>query len=103
MTQARYQSLMDAVSGVIWATGAHAAGWRAQMEFLRSADGSKYVDAVIAELDAFRATLRGRQRGSDGSATHLVTTVVRVSHVARRSQSSELTRAERRRGLATPS
>jgi len=58
MTQARYQSLMDAVSTVMWTTGTHAAGWQAQMEFLRSADGSAYVEAVIAELDAFRATLR---------------------------------------------
>jgi hypothetical protein len=58
MTQARYQSLMDAVSTVMWTTGTHAAGWQAEMEFLRSADGSAYVEAVIAELDAFRATLR---------------------------------------------
>lgn len=57
MTQARYQSLMDAVSAVMWTTGKHAADWRAQVEFLRSADGSAYVEALIAELDAFRATL----------------------------------------------
>ena len=67
MTQARYQSLMDAVSAVMWTTGTHAAGWKAQMEFLRSADGSAYVEAVVAELDAFRATLR--QLGGGGVAT----------------------------------
>ncbi len=57
MTQARYQLMMDAVSAVIW-TGKHAVGWRAQMEFLKSDDGTAYVNALLAELDSFRGTLR---------------------------------------------
>jgi hypothetical protein len=59
MTQARYQALMDAVSKVVW-TGRlapYAGGWRAQGEFLKTPDGRAYRDALIAELDAFRATL----------------------------------------------
>jgi len=56
MTQERYQSMMDAVSAEMW-TGKHAAGWRAQMEFLKSDDGATYVNALPVELDAFRATL----------------------------------------------
>jgi hypothetical protein len=70
ITQARYQSLMDAVSRVIW-TGRfsqHAAGWRAQRDFLDTQDGRDYQTALIAELDAFRATLGQWETGSTASA-----------------------------------
>jgi len=57
LTQPRYQSLMDAVSRLMWTNGKHAVLWREQMDFLRTADGIDYVRALLAELDAFRATL----------------------------------------------
>jgi hypothetical protein len=58
LTQARYQAMMDAVSRVVWAgRPAQAAGWRAQGEFLSTPEGRAYRDALIVELDAFRATL----------------------------------------------
>ena len=58
LTQPRYQSLMDAVSRLMWTSGKHAALWREHHEFLRTPEGIAYRDALIAELDAFRATLR---------------------------------------------
>ncbi len=58
MTQPRYQSLMDTVSRLMWTNGKHAPLWRVQAEFLRTPDGVSYQDALIAELDLFRATLR---------------------------------------------
>ena len=67
-TQGRYQSLMDAVSRVMW-TGRfsqHAAGWRAQREFLDT-QATSYQTALIAELDAFRATLNQWEAGNVAS------------------------------------
>jgi hypothetical protein len=58
LTQPRYQSLMDAVSRLMWMNGKHAALWREQSDFLGTADGLAYYDALIVELDAFRTTLR---------------------------------------------
>jgi hypothetical protein len=58
LTQPRYQALMDAVSRLMWTTGKHAALWREHHEFLRTPDGVAYTNALVAELDAFRATLR---------------------------------------------
>jgi len=58
LTQLRYQSLMDAMSRLMWTRGKHAALWREHNEFLRTSDGVAYRNALIAELDAFRATLR---------------------------------------------
>lgn len=61
MTQPRYQALMNSVSQLMWTgEGQHAARWREQGEFLRSAEGAVYQAALIAELDAFRASLRLR-------------------------------------------
>jgi hypothetical protein len=58
LTQQWYQRLMDAISRLMWANGKHAPLWRQHAEFLRTPDGVIYSDAVIAELDVFRATLR---------------------------------------------
>jgi hypothetical protein len=58
LTQHRYQSLMDIVSRLMWAKGKHAALWREHLEFLRTPEGLAYRDALIADIDAFRATLR---------------------------------------------
>ena len=58
MTRVRYQSLVDVVASVVW-TGEHAAAWSAQVAFLRTADGAAYVQALIVEVDAFRAGLHG--------------------------------------------
>ncbi len=57
LTQPRYQALMDAVSRLMWAKGKHAALWREHHDFLRTPEGLAYRDALIVELDAFRATL----------------------------------------------
>jgi transposase len=56
MTEERYGAILDAVSSVVWRTSAYAAGWSAQTVFLRSPEGVAYADAVLAELNAFRAT-----------------------------------------------
>ena len=58
MTQPRYQSLMDAVSRLMWTNGRHAALWREHHDFLRTPEGIVYRDALISELDVFRAALR---------------------------------------------
>lgn len=58
MTQPRYQTLMDTVSRLMWTKGRHPALWREHHKFLRSPEGITYRDALIAELDVFRATLR---------------------------------------------
>ena len=48
-TQPWYQSLMDAVSRLMWTNGKHATLWRQQAEYLRTPDGIAYSDALIAE------------------------------------------------------
>jgi hypothetical protein len=58
LTQPRYQALMDAVSRLMWTNGRHAALWREHHAFMCTADGAAYLDALIAELDSFRVTLR---------------------------------------------
>src|SRR5258708_6980344 len=42
----------------MWAKGKHAALWREHHELLRTPQGVAYRDALIAELDSFRALLR---------------------------------------------
>ena len=58
LTQRWYQSLMDTMSRVIWTEENDAAIWQEQSTFLRTPDGVAYVEALIAELDLFRAVLR---------------------------------------------
>jgi len=58
ITPPRYQTLMEVVSRLMWQNGKYPALWRAQSEFLHTSDGIVYVNALIAELDVFRATLR---------------------------------------------
>lgn len=57
--------LMDGVSNLMWTGGKHAVLWRQHAvlwrqhaEFLRTADGAAYAEALIHELDVFRETLR---------------------------------------------
>lgn len=63
MTQHRYQSLMDIVSGLMWKSATHPAGWHTQAEFLRTPEGKAYTEALIREVDAFRESLRERADG----------------------------------------
>lgn len=57
-TQPWYQALMEAVSGAVWNERNHAALWREHAEFLATPEGISYSDALLTELDEFRATLR---------------------------------------------
>jgi hypothetical protein len=66
LTQPRYQSLMDAVSLVMWIKGRHAVIWQQHHAFLRTPEGVSYRDALLSELDAFRAVLRQWEANARG-------------------------------------
>ncbi|OFV97156.1 MAG: hypothetical protein A3H28_14685 [Acidobacteria bacterium RIFCSPLOWO2_02_FULL_61_28] len=58
LTQPWYQSLMNTLTRLIWTSDNDAAIWHEQAHCLRAPDGAAYVEALIAELDVFRAVLR---------------------------------------------
>jgi hypothetical protein len=66
VSQPWYQLLMDTVSRVIWTHGNDVAVWHEQSQFLRTTEGAAYREALIEELDVFRAVLR--QWEADGRA-----------------------------------
>lgn len=58
LTEPWWGSLMCAVSALMWRGGTNAELWDAHAEFLGTDGGVAYVDALVAELDVFRALLR---------------------------------------------
>jgi hypothetical protein len=69
LTQPWYQSLMDEVTRLMWTNGKHAPLWRQHAEFLRTAAGIAYRDALVSELDAFRSTLRRWEKEAGAALT----------------------------------
>jgi len=68
LTDDWYISLMDAISRLIWDSPQHAETWNEHTEFLSTAEGTAYHDALLTELDSFRETLRQWEAEAEAGA-----------------------------------